>query len=93
MLDAVVAGTGFAKSYWSSEEKKNYSREYDSNGMVKDMGKEKVKTQKAGRNVFEPINFFNVFIGDNASSFGKAKYIIVRHFKKPNYWVIFFGSP
>jgi hypothetical protein len=81
MLDAVVAGTGFAKSYWSLDEKKSYNREYDVNGMVKDMGKEKVKTQKAGRNVFEPINFFNVFIGDNASSFGKAKYIIVRHFK------------
>jgi hypothetical protein len=81
MLDAVVAGTGFAKSYWSYETKKNYSREYDTNGMVKDMGKEKVKSQKAGRNVFEPINFFNVFIGDNVSSFAKAKYIIVRHFK------------
>lgn len=81
MLDAVVAGTGFAKSYWYYEEEKEYSRMYDENGMVSDMGKEKVKTEKSGHNVFEPINFFNVFIGDNATSYQKAKYVIVRHFK------------
>lgn len=81
MLDAVVAGTGFAKSYWYYGDKKVYSREYDMNGMVTDMSKEKVKTYKHGRNVFEPLNFFNVFIGENSTSFAKAKYVIVRHFK------------
>ena len=81
MLDAVVAGTGFAKVYWKYEEKSKYSREYTSDGMVKDMGKEKITKSKSGHNCFEPINFFNVFIGDNASSYAKAKYVIVRHFK------------
>jgi len=92
MLDAVVAGTGFAKAYWYYGDKKKYSRDYDINGMVKDMGKEKVTTMKHGQNTFEPINFFNVFVGDNATSFAKAKYVIVRHFKpiedikaNPNY--------
>jgi len=81
MLDAVVAGTGFAKSYWKFEEDVKYSREYTNDGMVKDMGKEKVTKTKSGYNCFEPINFFNVFIGDNSSSYAKAKYVIVRHFK------------
>lgn len=81
MLDAVVAGTGFAKAYWQYGDKKVYSRQYDSNGLVADMGKENVKTYKEGKNTFEPINFFNVFIGDNSTSFAKAKYVIVRHFK------------
>lgn len=92
MLDAVVAGTGFAKAYWYYGNKKKYSREYDLNGMVKDMSKEKVKEYKEGKNTFEPINFFNVFVGDNCTSFAKAKYVIVRHFKpiedvkaNPNY--------
>jgi len=81
MLDAVVAGTGFAKAAWYYGEKKTYSREYDDEGMVADMSKEKVKTVKSGKNVFEPINFFNVFIGENATSYHKSKYVIVRTFK------------
>mgnify|MGYP000859487429 CR=1 FL=1 len=81
MLDAVVAGTGFAKAGWEHGEEKKYSREYDDNGMVKDMGTEKVKKTKKGHNTFEPINFFNVFIGDSATNYGKAKYVIVRYFK------------
>ena len=81
MLDAVVAGTGFAKAGWEHGEETYFSREYDDKGMVKDMGTEKVKKLKKGHNTFEPINFFNVFIGDNASNYGKAKYVIVRYFK------------
>lgn len=81
MIDAVVAGTGFAKSYWQYKEKKEYNRLYSEDGLVSDMSKEKVTSKKYGKNVFEPINFFNVFIGDNASSYAKAKYVIVRHFK------------
>jgi hypothetical protein len=81
MLDAVVAGTGFAKAGWEHGEETYFSREYDEKGMVKDMGTEKVKKLKKGHNTFEPINFFNVFIGDNASNYGKAKYVIVRYFK------------
>jgi hypothetical protein len=81
MLDAVVAGTGFAKVSWEYGPKKSYSREYDEEGLIKDMSKEKKKTVNKGKNTFEPINFFNVFIGDNATSFHKAKYVIVRYFK------------
>jgi hypothetical protein len=81
MLDAVVAGTGFAKAGWEHGEETYFSREYTDDGMVKDMGTEKVKKIKKGHNTFEPVNFFNVFIGDNASNYGKAKYVIVRYFK------------
>lgn len=81
MLDAVVAGTGFAKASWLFKEEKKYNRLYGEDGFVKDMSKEKVRTEKGGCNDFEPVNFFNVFIGDNATSYNKAKYVIVRYFK------------
>ena len=81
MLDAVVAGTGFAKVNWEYAPKRKYGRQYDAEGMIQDMSKETKKIIKKGRNTFEPINFFNVFIGDNATSYHKAKYVIVRYFK------------
>lgn len=81
MLDAVVAGTGFAKAFWCYGEKKNYNRIYSEDGFVADMSKEKVRTIKEGHNDFEPVNFFNVFIGDNATNYHKAKYVIARYFK------------
>jgi len=81
MLDAVVAGTGFAKAYWCFGEKKSYNRIYSEDGFVADMSKEKVRTIKEGHNDFEPVNFFNVFIGDNATNYHKAKYVIARYFK------------
>lgn len=81
MLDAVVGGTGFAKVGWEYAPKNSYSRQYDAEGLIQDMSKETKRITKKGRNTFEPINFFNVFIGDNATSFHKAKYVIVRYFK------------
>lgn len=81
MLDAVVAGTGFAKAGWHYGEQTSFSRIYNEDGLVEDMSKEKKRTVKKGNNTFEPINFFNVFIGDNATNYGKAKYVIVRSFK------------
>ena len=81
MLDAVVAGTGFAKASWCYEKKKSYRREYDDNGLVKDMGKEIVRETKGGYNEIEPVNFFNVFVSNNATSFHKSRYVIVRYFK------------
>ena len=81
MLDAVVAGTGFAKATWEYGHKKSYSREYDSFGIPKDMSKETVKTIKSGHNTFEPVNFFNVFVANQSVSFAKSKYVIVRYFK------------
>ena len=80
-LDAVVAGTGFAKLSWCYDKNKKYSRIYSEDGMVKDMSLEKVKTTKGGYNDFEAVNFFNVFIGDNSTSYHKSKYVIVRYFK------------
>lgn len=81
MLDAVVAGTGFAKAAWKFEEKKEYSRIYNEDDLVDDMSKEKVKTKKGGHNEFEPLNFFNVFISNKSKTFAKSKYVIVRDFK------------
>jgi hypothetical protein len=81
MLDAVVAGTGFAKAPWAYGTQTSRSRDYNSDGFVKDMGTEKVKEVKAGKNDFEPVNFFNVFVGDNAVSYQKSKYVLVRYFK------------
>jgi len=81
MLDAVVAGTGFAKASWCYGEKKSYRREYDDLGLVKDMGKEIVKTEKHGYNDLEPVNFFNVFVSNKSTSFHKSRYVIVRYFK------------
>jgi hypothetical protein len=80
MLDAVVAGTGFAKAGWNYGPKQSHQREYDEDG-IPDMSSEKVTTRQKGRNNFEPINFFNVFVGDNAVSYNKSKYVIVRYFK------------
>ena len=81
MIDAVVAGTGWAKAGWSYKKEEIYSREYDEKGMIDDMSKEKVKEYPRGCNTFEPVNFFNVFLSDNSTSFGKTKYQIVRYFK------------
>lgn len=92
MLDAVVAGTGFTKNYWDYSTEEKYSRDYNEDGTVKTLQEERVRTTKKGKNVFEPVNFFNVFIADEAKSFHKAKYIIVRSFvdmdivkNNPNY--------
>ena len=81
MLDAVVAGTGFAKAPWNYGEKKEYGRIYNEDGLVDDMSKEKVKSTKGGHNGFEPLNFFNVFISNKSKSFARSKYVIVRDFK------------
>lgn len=81
MLDAVVAGTGFAKGFWNYEESKEYSRTYTEDGLVADMSKEIVRTESKGQNYFEPINFFNVFVSNSSTSYAKSKYVIVRHFK------------
>jgi hypothetical protein len=81
MLDATVAGTGFAKGSWVFNEKKSYSRQYTGDGLVEDMGKEVVRTEKSGNNYFEPVNFFNVFISNNSTSYNKAKWVIIRSFE------------
>lgn len=79
LVDAVVAGTGYAYAPWCFEEKKAYGRQFDDNGV---MDNENVVEKKSseGYNEFEPINFFNVFPAE-AASFYKAPYVIVRGVK------------
>lgn len=80
LLDAVVAGTGFAKTPWVYEEKKSYARPFDEDGMITDSTKKITKTVKGGHNDFISVNFFNMFISPNAPSFFGANYWIVREF-------------
>lgn len=79
LMDAVAAGTGFAQVSWVVENKKQRARPVDEFGMV-DLSKEVVKKSTRGRNDFNPLNFFNVFIAPNSSSFYGASYVIVREF-------------
>lgn len=80
LLDAVVPGTGFAKTPWVYEEKKSYARPFDEDGMIIDSNAKITKTVKGGHNDFESINFFNMFIAPNSPSFYKAPYWIVREY-------------
>jgi hypothetical protein len=92
LLDAVVAGTGWAKQSWETKKEVVYNKQIDEDGMVKNPDKDEKTEYEKGYNCFEPLNFFNVFIAPNAPSWGKANYIIVRYFKpfeelknNPNY--------
>jgi len=80
LLDAVVVGSGFAKTPWVYEEKDSFARDFDEDGQIVDNSQDVVKTVKGGHNDFEPINFFNMFIAPNAKSFFKAPYWIVREY-------------
>lgn len=79
LVDAVVAGTGYAYAPWCFEEKKSYGRSFNDDGS---MNNEEtiVKKQQTGHNGFEPVNFFNVFPADGPS-FQKIPYLIVRGYK------------
>lgn len=79
MVDAVVAGTGYAIAPWCFNEKKAYARQSDSYGNM-DNQNTVVKKLQDGYNDFEGLNFFNVFPAD-AASFYKAPYLIVRGYK------------
>jgi hypothetical protein len=79
LVDAVVAGTGYAYAPWVMEQKVNYARRFNEDGV---MDNRHVVTKKKweGHNGFEGINFFNVFPADGASFF-KIPYLIVRGYK------------
>lgn len=79
LVDAVVAGTGYAYAPWMFEEKKSYGRQFDEMGTM-DNENTVVKKQESGHNGFEPVNFFNVFPADGPSFF-KVPYLIVRGYK------------
>ncbi len=80
ILDAVVAGTGFAKTPWVYEEKKSYARPFDEDGIITDSKNVVEKTVRGGHNDFIPVNFFNMFIAPNSTSFFKAPYWIIREY-------------
>lgn len=79
LVDAVVAGTGYAYAPWIFEEETKYGRPFDATG---NMDNENVVTKKTnkGNNGFEGVNFYNVFPAD-APSFFRAPYLIIRGFK------------
>lgn len=79
LVDCVVAGTGYAYAPWLLEEKKQYGRQFDDNGMM-DNENVVIKKTSTGRNDFRGVNFFNVFPAD-ADSFYEAPYLIVRGYK------------
>lgn len=76
LVDAVVAGTGYAYAPWCAHEDVQRARPYDELGTM-DNTKTVTKTTQTGYNGFEPINFFNVFPGDGPNWF-KIPYLIVR---------------
>lgn len=75
LVDAVVAGTGYAYAPWVLEEKKQFGRKFDAEGTM-DNENEVIKTTSSGHNDFEGVNFFNVFVGDGPSFF-RAPYVII----------------
>jgi len=79
LVDAVVAGTGYAYAPWVFNEQKYKGRKFDAQGNMKNKTTV-TKTVTGGYNEFEGVNFFNVFPGD-AASFYKAPYLIVRGYK------------
>lgn len=80
LMDAVAAGTGFAKAPWVFEKNTTKARPIESDNINVDLSKEVVKKTVKGYNDFVPVNFFNVFIAPNSSSFFTAPYIIIREF-------------
>lgn len=79
LVDAVVAGTGFAYAPWVYENKTSYARKYDALGNMDNTNIIK-KTEGRGRNEFEGINFFDVFPA-KARRWNKMPYLIVRGVK------------
>jgi hypothetical protein len=76
LVDAVVAGTGYAYAPWVFEEKKSYARQFDDQGLM-DNENVVVKKTLTGHNGFEGVNFYNVFPAAGASFF-KIPYLIIR---------------
>jgi hypothetical protein len=81
LIDAVVAGTGWSKISWEVKKDKQYNKQIDDEGMVKNPDKDESTEYEYGCNNFEPLNFFNVFVAPNSPSWARAPYIIVRHYK------------
>lgn len=92
LMDAVIAGTGWAKVSWETKKEEIYNKQTDDEGMIINPDKDEKTEYDDGCNQFEPLNFFNVFVAPNSPSWAKAPYMIVRSFKpfeqlkdNPNY--------
>lgn len=79
LVDAVVAGTGYAYAPWLLEEKVSHGRQFDEAGTMDNTTTVTKKSQE-GHNAFEGVNYYNVFVAD-AASFFKAPYLIIRGYK------------
>jgi hypothetical protein len=79
LVDAVVAGTGYAYAPWLMESKVQKARQFDDEGNM-DNDNTVIKQTERGYNTFEGVNFYNVFVAD-APSFFKAPYLIIRGYK------------
>jgi hypothetical protein len=79
LVDAVVAGTGYAYAPWVAETKQAKARGFDEQGTMDNENTVTKKTE-TGHNGFDGVNFYNVFPAD-ASSFFKAPYLIIRGVK------------
>lgn len=76
LVDAVVAGTGYALVPWMLEETQKKARRFSEDGEM-DNEHTVVKTSYHGSNGFEGINFFDVFPSD-APSWFKMPDLIIR---------------
>ena len=79
LVDAVVAGTGYAYVPWSLEQRTSKARPFDDAGNM-DNQNTIVKKTLEGHNGFEGVNFYDVFPAD-APSWSKMPYLIVRGYK------------
>lgn len=77
LVDAVVAGTGYAYAPWVFETKIQKARQFNSDTGIMDNKNTVVKKTQTGHNGFEGINFYNVFPADGPN-FWEVPYLIVR---------------
>lgn len=76
LVDAVVAGTGYAYAPWVFETKVQKARRFNQQGMM-DNKNIVVKKTQGGKNGFEGVNFYNVFPADGPN-FWEVPYLIIR---------------
>lgn len=76
LVDAVVAGTGYAYAPWVLETRVNKARQFSKSGLMNNKNIVVKKTQD-GRNDFIGINFYNVFPADGPN-FWEIPYLIIK---------------
>lgn len=86
LMDAVVTGTGLAKTPWCLEKKQSYKHPVvepgeDETPRYVDLSKDIVTTKDNGYNDLIPVNIFNVFIAPGAASLYAAEWIMIKEYK------------